>query len=47
VLAAGLLQRLAARLKQHVVFPEEAANAVALWVALPGHMTRPRTRLFY
>jgi putative DNA primase/helicase len=33
VLAAGLFQRLAARLKQHVVFSEEAANAVALWVA--------------
>ena len=28
-----LLRRLAARLRQHVIFPDEAANAVALWVA--------------
>jgi len=33
VQAAGLLHRLAARLRQHVVFSDEAANAVALWVA--------------
>ena len=33
VQAANLLHQLATRLKQHVVFPDEAANAVALWVA--------------
>ena len=29
----GLLHKIVHRLKQHVIFSDEAANAVALWIA--------------